>query len=80
MDFTKEIREIIVEKFGITDSELSNDAKLSQDLGGDSLDVVEIIMEIESKCNVRVDDMFIREDRTVREVINYVNKLANEEG
>lgn len=78
MDYKKECIKIIAEKLGIKESEVSLDQFLSKDLGADSLDVVEIIMEVEDVFNIKIEDTFTMEDRTVGEVANLVEKLVDE--
>lgn len=78
MDYKKECIKIIAEKLGIKESKVSLDQFLSKDLGADSLDVVEIIMEVERVFNIKIEDTFTMEDRTVGEVANLVEKLVDE--
>jgi acyl carrier protein len=52
----KRIREIIVDKLGVDDYEVTEDASLRDDLGMDSLDAVELIMEFEREFNIEIRD------------------------
>ena len=50
------IKEIIVDKLGIEESEITDSASFTNDLGADSLDTVELIMEFEKEFNVSIPD------------------------
>jgi acyl carrier protein len=78
MDYKKECIKIIAEKLGVEESKVSSNQFLSKDLGADSLDIVEIIMEVECVFNIKIEDTFTMEDRTVGEVANLVEKLVDE--
>jgi len=81
MDYKKECIKIIAEKLGVEESEVSTGQFLSRDLGADSLDIVEIEMEIEKVCKIRIDDDYYpHEDITVGQLIDGVKKLADEKG
>ena len=50
------VKEIIVDKLGVEESELTDSASFTNDLGADSLDTVELIMEFEKEFNVSIPD------------------------
>lgn len=73
-----EIREqvvsIIVEKLGVDAAEVTNEASFTNDLGADSLDTVELIMEFEKKFNVEIPDTSAEEIATVGDAIRYIEE------
>ena len=55
-DIKTKINEIIIDKLGVEESAISNDAKFIDDLGADSLDTVELIMQFEEEFNLEIPD------------------------
>lgn len=76
-DITQDIKQIILDNIeNIKIEDISLDKTL-QDIGGDSLDSVEIVIDIESKFNINVNDQDFNEIHTVQDIINYVKtKIA----
>jgi len=66
------VRAIIVEKLGVEESALSNNASFSDDLGLDSLDVLETFTGLEKEFNIRIADEDAEKLTTVGAVINYI--------
>eukprot|EP00657_Telonema_sp_P-1_P002780 TRINITY_DN1646_c0_g1_i5.p1 TRINITY_DN1646_c0_g1~~TRINITY_DN1646_c0_g1_i5.p1 ORF type:complete len:102 (+),score=30.67 TRINITY_DN1646_c0_g1_i5:148-453(+) len=56
MDISAKVKEIIVEKLGVDPNEVTPEASFTNDLGADSLDTVELIMEFEKEFNVSIPD------------------------
>ena len=50
------VKEIIIDKLGLEESEVTNEASFANDLGADSLDTVELIMEFEKEFNIQIPD------------------------
>jgi len=69
----KKVKEIIVDKLGIEESELTDSASFTNDLGADSLDTVELIMEFEKEFNVSIPDEDAEKISTVGDAISYLN-------
>ena len=67
------IKEIIVDKLGIEESEITDSASFTNDLGADSLDTVELIMEFEKEFNVSIPDEEAEKIQTVGDAIAYLN-------
>lgn len=67
-----QIKEIIADKLNKKIEEVTSDAKLIEDLGADSLDTVELVMEFEEKFSIDVPDADAEGLKTVQDVINYV--------
>ena len=57
MDTQKEITQILVDKLGIAETEVTADANFVKDLGIDSLDYAELVMEFEQTFNIRIPDI-----------------------
>ena len=66
------VKEIIVDKLGVEESELTNSASFTNDLGADSLDTVELIMEFEKEFNVSIPDEDAEKISTVSDAITYL--------
>ena len=66
------IKEIIIDKLGIEESEITNSASFTNDLGADSLDTVELIMEFEKEFNVSIPDEDAEKITTVGDAVSYL--------
>ena len=66
------IKEIIIDKLGIEESEITEAASFTNDLGADSLDTVELIMEFEKEFNVSIPDEDAEKIGTVGDAISYL--------
>lgn len=73
-EIAEKIKKIIVDKLGVDESEVTNEASFTNDLGADSLDTVELIMEFEKEFDISIPDEEAEKIQTVGEVINYLNK------
>ncbi len=71
-DIAGKVREIIVDKLGVEDSEVTPEASFTNDLGADSLDTVELIMEFEKEFNVSIPDDAAEKISTVGEAVAYI--------
>ena len=67
---------IIVEKLGVDESEVSRDASFTNDLGADSLDTVELIMEFEKEFDITIPDEDAEQIATVGDAVDYVSEKA----
>lgn len=67
---------IIVDKLGVEASEVSNDASFTNDLGADSLDTVELIMEFEREFNISIPDDQAEKIGTVGQAVEYITNNA----
>ncbi len=65
---------VIVEKLGIDEEEVTMEAKLQDDLGADSLDMVELVMELENEFSISIPDSFVDDVVTVQEAITCVEE------
>ena len=79
-DVVKKVKAIIVDKLGVGESEVTETANFTNDLGADSLDTVELLMEFEKEFGVKIPDEDAAGIATVADAINYVEaKLAEKE-
>lgn len=77
-DIAEKIKSVIAEQLGIRPEEVTESAKFTNDLGADSLDLVELILELEEKCSVAIPDEVAQKLTTVGEVIKCVEeKIAS---
>lgn len=71
-EIAEKVKEIIVEKLGVDESEVTNDANFTNDLGADSLDTVELIMEFESAFDIEIPDDQAEKIATVGEAVAHI--------
>jgi acyl carrier protein len=71
-DVESKVKEIIVNKLGVEESQITQSASFINDLGADSLDTVELIMEFEKSFNVTIDDADAEKIQTVGDAVNYL--------
>lgn len=71
-DIKEKVIEIIVDKLGVDESEVTNEASFTNDLGADSLDTVELIMDFEKEFNVTIPDDQAEKITTVGDAIAYI--------
>jgi acyl carrier protein len=77
VDVEAQIKEAIVEKLGVEESKVTPNASFINDLGADSLDTVELIMELENRFNIQIPDEDQEKIQTVGDAISYVkSKVA----
>ncbi len=72
------VKSIIVEKLGVEESEVTPEASFTNDLGADSLDTVELIMELEKAFNISIPDEEAEKIATVGDAIGYLAENASE--
>ena len=68
---------IIVDKLGVEESEVNNEASFTNDLGADSLDTVELIMEFEKEFNIAIPDDQAENIQTVGDAVTYIEEHKN---
>ncbi|MEJ6776367.1 MAG: acyl carrier protein [Crocinitomicaceae bacterium] len=76
-DVKSKVISIIVDKLGIEESEVANEASFTNDLGADSLDTVELIMEFEKEFNIAIPDDQAENIQTVGDAISYIEENVN---
>lgn len=73
-DVKERVIAIIVDKLGVDESEVTPEASFTNDLGADSLDTVELIMEFEKEFNIAIPDDQAENIATVGEAIKYIEE------
>ena len=71
-DVASRVKAIIIDKLSVEESEVTNEASFTNDLGADSLDTVELIMEFEKEFNISIPDDAAEKISTVADAIAYV--------
>jgi acyl carrier protein len=72
MALLDDIKEVVVEQLSVSADEVKEDAKFVEDLGADSLDVVELVMALEEKFDIEIPDDEAEKIQTVADVIAYI--------
>jgi acyl carrier protein len=73
-DIASRVKAIIVDKLGVEEAEVTNEASFTNDLGADSLDTVELIMELEKEFNIAIPDDQAESIGTVGSAIHYIEE------
>ncbi len=71
----EKIRAILCEQLDVEESAVTMDSNIAEDLGADSLDVVDLIMSIEDEFEIEVPDDQIEGIKTVGDVVNYIESV-----
>ncbi len=71
-EIAERVKAIIVDKLGVSESEVTEEATFAQDLGADSLDTVELIMEFEKEFDIQIPDEKSESIQTVGDAIKYI--------
>ena len=71
-EIESKVKEIIIEKLGVEESEVTPEASFTNDLGADSLDTVELIMEFEKVFELQIPDEKAETIQTVGDAISYI--------
>lgn len=70
----RRVVEIIVEQLGVSEEEVTMEASFTDDLGADSLDLVELIMAMEEEFGLEISDEDAEKIQTVQDVVNYITE------
>lgn len=71
----EKLKELLVEELQIDEADITLDAKLSTDLGINSIELADLVMLCEEKFNIEIDDVDIHNFVTVKDVVNYLENL-----
>ena len=75
-EIASRVKAIIVDKLGVEESEVTNEASFTNDLGADSLDTVELIMEFEKEFGISIPDDQAEKSGTVGDAVSYIEEHA----
>lgn len=71
-DVLERVKKIIVDRLGVEESQVTLEATFKEDLGADSLDVVELVMEFEDEFDMEISDDDAEKIATVGDAVNYI--------
>ena len=74
MDVNAKVKEIIVDKLGVEESQITPEASFTNDLGADSLDIVELVMGFESEFGLSIPDEDAEKIATVGDAVSYLEE------
>ncbi len=69
----EKVKKIVIEKLGVPEDKVTEDAKFINDLGADSLDVVEFVMEVEKEFDITISDEDATKLNTVGDAVKYID-------
>ncbi|MGC6414175.1 MAG: acyl carrier protein [Bacteroidia bacterium] len=76
-EIAEKVTAIIVDKLGVDEAEVNPEASFTNDLGADSLDTVELIMEFEKEFDISIPDDQAEKIQTVGEAVSYIQEHKN---
>ena len=76
-DVATKVKAIIIDKLGVDEAEVTDSASFTNDLGADSLDTVELIMEFEKEFDIQIPDDKAENIATVGQAIDFLEKNVN---
>jgi len=74
MDIEAKVKEIIIDKLGVEESQITSEASFTNDLGADSLDIVELVMGFESEFDISIPDDDAEKISTVGSAVSYLTE------
>ncbi len=75
-DILNRVKKVTVEELGVKEEEVVESASFTEDLGADSLDVVELVMALEDEFGIEIPDEEVGEIKTVGDAVNYISKKS----
>ena len=70
------LKELVVDQLGVEEDEVTMEASMQDDLGADSLDLVDLVMSVEEELGVKVADEDMENIKTVGDIVNYIEDRA----
>ena len=80
MSVEQKVKQIIVEQLGVDETQVDMNASFVDDLGADSLDIVELVMELEEEFEITIPDEEAEKIKTVGQAIDYIEAKLKEKG
>ena len=75
----EKLKDIIVDQLGVEKDDVDMDANIQEDLGADSLDIVDLITTIEDEFELSIPDEAVENIKTVGDIVNYIEKNSEAE-
>ena len=76
MSVFEKVKKTIVEQLGVEENEVTMDASITDDLGADSLDQVELVMALETEFNLDIPDEEAEKIKTVGDAVRYIEEVS----
>jgi len=76
MAILDDVKEVVAEQLGVNLDEIKEDSKFAEDLGADSLDVVELVMALEEKFDIEIPDEAAEKIATVADAVKFIEDNA----
>ncbi|PWK12768.1 acyl carrier protein [Tumebacillus permanentifrigoris] len=73
VEILEKVKNIVVDRLGVEANDVTLEASFKEDLGADSLDVVELVMELEDEFDMEISDEDAEKINTVGDVVNYIS-------
>ena len=70
------LKELVLDQLGVEEDEVTMEASMQDDLGADSLDLVDLVMSVEEEFGVKVADEDLENIKTVGDIVNYIEDRA----
>ena len=70
------LKELVVDQLGVEEDEVTMEASMQDDLGADSLDLVDLVLSVEEEFGVKVADEDLENIKTVGDIVNYIEDRA----
>ena len=70
------LKELVVDQLGVEEDEVTMEASMQDDLGADSMDLVDLVMSVEEEFGVKVADEDLENIKTVGDIVNYIEDRA----
>lgn len=72
----EQIRKILAEQFSMNEDDITMDTSFTEDIGADSLDLVELVMALEQEFDIEIDDDQVENIKTVGDAVRYIKDKA----
>jgi len=72
----EQIRKILAEQFSMNEDDITMDTSFTEDIGADSLDLVELVMALEQEFDIEIDDDEVENIKTVGDAVRYIKDKA----
>lgn len=78
MNVFDKVKELLAEQLDVDAESITMESSISDDLGADSLDLVDLVMELENEFDTEIPDEDVQNIKTVGDVVNYIEKMKSE--